>query len=671
MLILYKTPGAKPSFIIPLRTSSHLRSLSMSSSSNKSTNSIVSNHIQQNGFAVLDPTERSSFFVVAASDTDYVMWVQAISETLKKKETSTLDPSGKLAPVANQVFTPISDMVQENNLITYPKDQNENPAPSTIVQPSQAPLIPTSKHLVTQDLYFPTANGPLSEHCVAVPTNTGNNSPTPIASMESSDSMEGIEMEEISLNEDLSLQLPPSTPDFQTDLSPSDGAMLCAKSSPDIHLPMRERLAKGRSKIVTSKFGSALKTGVLAASEIGRDGTKRMMEVPHKEEGSTRQGAVGQKISMLKRNATTKFAAARSTIQDHNNARADEPPPSLTNTSDLSLTSSQNSLSGNKKLAVGEKISLLKKNMINSIAQEQSVREVSGVATISKQQRESKRAITKDSPDPLPMSSFQELSLNKSSTQELRKKLVANLDQSMSNTMKSMTQFSTAVKSGVKNDPVVKQFTSNSKTSENSRQLLSAGHDTKSVKPIKYDARETFSASSEFPLKIKSLSSGKSLQMKSNLPESIGLLRKIEGNWVVIVDVLQAYVNPLENEIFTEDDSHIKPRADGQDYSELKYRITVSDIAYGTHGISETSVDRTMSEVLTLHSSISEIIAQHLPSTAEAASQEEVQHTDATNQIFSKLSPLERLRVCGNLLKMMLELPSIGSDKQCEFCPLR
>jgi hypothetical protein len=125
---------------------------------------------------------------------------------------------------------------------------------------------------------------------------------------------------------------------------------------------------------------------------------------------------------------------------------------------------------------------------------------------------------------------------------------------------------------------------------------------------------------------------------------------------------------PGEN-LASPDDPQIKPSADAQVHSQWKYRITALDMACEIDGIAQTSVERTISEVLILHSSISEIIAQHLPLTAEAAPKEGFQHTRTTNPIFTELSPLERLRVCGTLLKGILEQhgSSIGSNTQCEF----
>ena len=83
LIILYETPGARPSFIIPLRASSQLRSFALSTGSG-----IVGEHVHQKGFAVLDSEIGSSLFFVV---TDYDMWVKAIASALKKINASDVE----------------------------------------------------------------------------------------------------------------------------------------------------------------------------------------------------------------------------------------------------------------------------------------------------------------------------------------------------------------------------------------------------------------------------------------------------------------------------------------------------------------------------------------------------------------------------------------------------
>ena len=70
--------------------------------------------------------------------------------------------------------------------------------------------------------------------------------------------------------------------DYQDKMTPisqlqSEDASTSDKATAYASLSMRERLAlaKGKSKLATSKFGSTLKSAKLAASEISRDDIKQ------------------------------------------------------------------------------------------------------------------------------------------------------------------------------------------------------------------------------------------------------------------------------------------------------------------------------------------------------------------------------------------------------------
>ena len=83
----------------------------------------------------------------------------------------------------------------------------------------------------------------------------------------------------------------------------------------------------------------------------------------------------------------------------------------------------------------------------------------------------------------------------------------------------------------------------------------------------------------------------------------------------------------------------------------------------------QTSVEKTMSEILIFHTSISEIMTDHLPSTSSAF-QEGFEHTDTLNPILQKLSPLEHWRVSGTMLSnvsIMDGSDMIIRDKQCKL----
>jgi len=685
LLILYSAPGGtRPSFIIPLRASSELRSLSMSSSSNKTASGIAGNHVQQKGFAVFDSIEGTELFFVTTNDSDYRMWTQAISMVLKKEETTT-----------PEIISTENDH-GDNNVLSA-TDLVEPPAPSVAqnVDPLEvfdgAPTTSAPPQAPNLDPFGATEETTTSANQFGVfdvppPVPTAQEEISPVDDFEP---MEDVEMEEISLgdSEKISNDLPDinetvSSTDIPLDrptpsVPPSHNQEL--QNSHPQSLPMRERLAlaKGKSKMASSRFGSVLKTakgGVLAASEVGRDGIKQMVkETPRKEE-PRRSLAVGQKMSMLKRNASTKLIAARSSMQDQIHVRTEDLPEPTFATA-LPSSSSRDELSGNRKLVVGQKMSLLKKNASTKLTS------LSTTVRLSVQDQPLKSVNTEDShaPPDVPMSSSQdELSTNRSGKQELRKKL-ANLDQSMSNTMRrlkideKMTQFSAAVKK----DPMMRQLSnvnlSHSRNSEHSRQRLGIGEESKSIKPIKFDARETFGSSSELPLRVKSISSGDALLIDDNLSEKMESLRKIEGSWVVAVDTIKLVDSKLLNAEIANDnvsalspstDHQNKPYADNQVHNKWKYRITATDALCGTDVNTQGSVERSMSEVLLFHTRISEIIAKHLPSTVDVVSQEGFRHADTSNPVFEKLSPFERLRVSGIILQRVIDVnpPSISSS---------
>jgi len=681
LLILHKAPGdTKPSFIIPLRqASTRLHSLS----SNKSTSGIVGNHMQQKGFAVFDSTEGTCLFFVTSNDSDYKMWTTQISMVLKKEEimpdiisnvkeeeraisdiTSAVNHRDNIKPMsATDLVDPAASSMAHNNPFG---DIN---GASTASAPPQA-----SEKTATHTGLLDVSDSP-----PPIPISKNEISPAPVASVTDSERMDDEEMEDISLSDSEKI---PNNLSTISETVPSSNIPVDspASSSPPLHvqepantslqsLPMRERLAlaKGKSKIASSRFGSALKTakgGMLAAaSESSRVGVKQAVvkETPHKEE-LKRSFAVGQKMSMLKRNANTKLAAARSSMQDQIHVRTEDSSEQI----DVASSSSRDELSGNRKLVVGQKMSLLKKNAGTKLTS------LNTAVRSSLQDPPPTSGDTDHSPGPsdlLTSSSQSETSANRSAQQELRKKL-ASLDQSVSNTMRrlkideKMTQLSAAVKSGVKNDPVVRL---GSRSGDHSRQRLGIGEESKLIKPIRFDARETFCGSSELPLKVKSISSGDALIIDDHLSEKIESLQKIEGSWVVAVDAVNIVeANCLDTEIANHHalalqastDPQNKPAADNQVCNKWKYRIMAIDAMCETDGNAQASVERSLSEVLLFHTKISEIIAKHLPSTAEVMSQE------GFSPVFHKLSTIEHLRVSGSILQRVTEinLPAVSSS---------
>ena len=724
LLILYERPGStKPCIVIPLQTSSQLRGVSMASSSNKGTSGIVGNYMQQKGFALFDSANGAGLFFVAPNDADHKMWVEAISTMLNKrgdkspaeedddnaKNDKILSESGDTSVSTNPPPTTLNDhsaiMAAQNQIygqLASSDDQSQDPFAEFDSMATAAPTLPpqapgASETIPETQPFSQTASADTSAQLpTPSPAIQEDLTPTPIEtvqSLDSSDSVVDVEMEEVSL--DGSEQNPSTTSSFDnaapTDIPSQHPLQQPAQSQP-LHseplaqvqqqnanpqpLLMRERLAlaKGKSKMMaSSKFGSALKSakgGMLAAGEIGRDGVKQAIakEALRKEvqPNPSRSLAAGrQRMSMLKNKANTKLAAARTSVQDQIQARPEDSSVVKTdNTPHLALSSSRDELIGN----VGQKMNELKKNASTKL---------SAVRT-SIQEQQVKRVNTEDSSDPPePRLSQDEPSANRSNKQELRKKF-ANLDGSMSNTMRRLkidekvSQIGAvsrrsidAVKSGVKNDAVMRL--SQSRNSDSSRSRLGLGEDRKSAKPIKFDARETFSASSELPLKVKNVSCSDALIINNALSERLKLLQKIEGSWIVAVDAIKVVKSRPTGPLGSEKVSPANNSTPSMGENEWKYRITLSNMESETNA--QTSVEKTMSEILIFHTSISEIMTDHLPSTSSAF-QEGFEHTDTLNPILQKLSPLEHWRVSGTMLSnvsIMDESDMIMRDKQCKL----
>ncbi len=707
LIILYETPGARPSFIIPLRASSQLRSLAMSSSTSKTASGIVAEHVRQKGFAVFDSEVGSCLFFVATDSSDYDMWVKAISAALRNVESNVSE-----------------DMTSMNVQADSGINQDSDELP-TMAHQFVDPLQVCTASVSTQAFKSDRFGENISLKELADPA--GDGALEPPMSLDS-DSMENLEMEEISLscneagpkdfsalnknasNAEIPFNRPPSSapslllqeplPDFMEDAEMEEISLGCNEMGPDKFpalnknassteilfdrpppsaaslplqepLPIRERLAlaKEKSKIATSKFGSALKTakgGILAASEIGRDGVKQAMskEVSRGDEPMKRSLAVGQTMSRLKLNANTKMTAALSSMQDQTSSTtgtlSEETGVPVVNSG-----STRGEGAGNPKNVVGSKISLLKT--------------VGSSIRSSTQDQLSKSSNDDDTPKPFGPSlklSRNDVSGNQLS-QDIRKKL-NNLDQSMSNTMRRLkidekvNQFSAAVKSGVLNDPVVRQISSVSlsqpRSSDHSRQRLGVGVERISTKPIKFDARETFSASSDLPLKIKSsISYGNVLQVDDCLSDKVQSLRRVEGSWAVTVDPIKLVkgkpmimdpTNNVESGIFPNPEK--QPTLDSQDPCRWKYRIMATEVYGGSSVGVQASVERTTSEVLTFHTRISEMIANHLPATTQV-----LIPACADSSISQKLSPLDGLRISGQLLQKFLDVSSPPSDGAC------
>jgi hypothetical protein len=645
LIILYETPGARPSFVIPLRASSQLRSIAMSSSSSKIGSSIVGEHVRLKGFALFDSEVGSGLFFVATDISDYDMWVRAISAALKKVESDVSENIGGVNQDSGKL--PMESDQYVDSFQTYDG--------TAFVSPQALKSDRSGEDIPLKELSEPTNDGALER----------------LTSLDS-DSMENLEMEEISLGCDETG--PKDFPAFNENASsaeiPFNRPPSSAPSLPiQEPLPIRERLALAKGKSKTT-FGSALKTakgGIIAVSEVGRHGVKQavLKQASREDEPTKRSLAVGQTMSRLKINANTKMTAALSSMQDQKSTTTGSLPEEG---------------AGNLKNVVGPKISLMK-TLVASTPPSTRVQ-------LPKDSNDD------DHPEPSGLSSKVSDEISGNLSQDIRKKLF-NLDQSMSNTMRRLkidekvNQLSAAVKSGVMNDPVMRQIgsvnRSQSRNSEHSRQRLGIGDERKSMKPIKFDARETFSASSDLPLKIKSsITYGEALLVDDCLSEKVQSLRRIEGSWVVTVDSINLIedkpmiLDPTNNFEYGESmppsvNPEKQPSFDRQDPCIWKYRIVATEISGGSSVGVQASVERTISEVLTFHTRISETIANHLPTTAEFNSQRALMPACFDSSILQKLSPMDGLRISGQLLETFLDVNSPPSDgvfvrnKYCKF----
>ncbi len=684
LLILYEMPGATPSFIIPLRASSQLCSLAMSSPAS----GIVSEHLRLKGFAVYDSEVGSCLFFVATDTSDYEMWVKAISAALKKIESNVSE-------------NPSSMNLQAGSGVNHDGDEFATKS-NQFVEPWKEQVAKIQAPQVSDDTAFgPTKALNSDQIGDGIPRNdpNGKGALQPLIPLDS-DSMDNLEMEEISLecsksegvsspcNTNLLIESDDfpvfngivSSAEIPFDRPPSPASSLPTKEP----LPLRERLAlaKGKSKIASSKLGSALKTAkgsILAASEIGRDGVKQAFakEASRGDEMTKRSLAVGQTVSMLKLNANTKLTAALTSMQDRNSTTTG----TMSEGADVPASKSysiKGEGAGSPKNVVGSRISILKTlgTSVSSSTQDNS----------SKNSHDSDPPISSEAP----LRIFQD-ELSGKRSQDIRKKLI-NLDQSMSDTMKRLKidekvhQFSSAVKSGVMNDPVVRQMSSVSRSysriSEHSRRRFGIGEERKSIKPIKFDARETFSFSTELPLKIKSsITYGKSLLVDELLFEKVQSLQRIEGSWVITVEpIILAEDKPMTNDPtnnfeFVQSvppgvNSGKQPSFDMNNPCRWEYRIVASEVSGAFGAGAQASVKRSTTEVLAFHTKISEMIAHHLPTMAELAIP-----TCADSSILQKLSPMDELRISGQLLQKFLDANTPPSDiaslkgKYCKFDP--
>ena len=236
VIILYKAPGCTaPSFIIPLHNRTQLRTISMSSFSNKNSTGIVGNHLRQRGFALFDDLEGMELFFVASNQTEHEMFVSAIGRVLQLMQ---IDPA-----LLNDESTKSGTVLEAE--------------PPVEVESGVGSIDATEAGNSSEDPFGAD---------VAV-TNEGEGVEV--------DAMETIELDANGVSATENNVKPHAEQTEETQLRQEEDKSASHRSAAS--LPMRERLAlaKGKSKLATSKFGSALKNAKQAASEMSRDEIKQ------------------------------------------------------------------------------------------------------------------------------------------------------------------------------------------------------------------------------------------------------------------------------------------------------------------------------------------------------------------------------------------------------------
>eukprot|EP00984_Skeletonema_dohrnii_P031853 scaffold24896_cov189-Skeletonema_dohrnii-CCMP3373.AAC.8 len=544
VIVLYKAPGCTaPSFIIPIHKRTQLRTISMSSSSNK--NTVVGNHLRQRGFALFDESEGMELFFVTNNQVEYNMFVSSIGSVLNlmqadsNKKMQTGDESVNVGE-SNNSTNLLSEAVTMSQ--TNQTAQVDSSLDKTIAMDANDSNDPLSAFdtTATTDAIIEDSNAEL---------------------VEETDEMIDIQLdEEEESTEAVFASNRLSQYEQQDNQLQNEDASTSDKAAANASLSMRERLAlaKGKSKLATSKFGTTLKTAKLAASEISREDIK--------QKGS-------QKMTVLKKTANTKLSSA----------------------------------------AVLGKVGLMQATTAvrSSIHHDQSSR------------TNSADSMDKQNPSKLEK-------VNKSMSSAMQR---LHIDD-------KVTRISTAVKSVRSESQVVRQLSSEMV----SRRKIGIAEEHLN-KPVKFDARETFSAISGHPTKVKSIISGESLATNDQVCSRADL-QKFNESWLVDVSAVGMSNPHAMADINVTEDVSTKP------HHHLKYEITLTDVC---NEVNKHSVQRSISELLVFHVVISELLAT----------------TNATRDHHNK-----RLQVASSLLERMVEgntppqnLSSVR-DMHCEWIKL-
>ena len=541
VIVLYKAPGCTaPSFIIPMHKSTKLRTISMASSSNK--NTVVGNHLRQRGFALFDESEGMELFFVTNNQTEYDMFVSSIGRVLKLMQT---DSNTNVQKGGNESV----DISNSNNSKVLLSEAG------TVSQTNTTADVDPSLHeAIQEEASDPNNILSVSQATVTIDTITEDSH---VEVME--------EMIDIQLDNEVGESTDAAFVDGgqsqynqtqNTQLLRSENAST-SKASTNASLSMRERLAlaKGKSKLASSKFGSTLKN----AKQITREDIK--------QKGS-------QKMTVFKQTANTTLSSA----------------------------------------AVLGKTSLIQATTaVRSSIHEQTIRTAN-----------SSDSMDKNNPSKIEK-------VNKSMTSAMQR---LHIDE-------KVTKISTAVKSVRSENQVMRQLSSEMV----SRRKIGIAEEHMN-KPVKFDARETFTAISGHPTKVKSIVSGASLATNDQVCAPAEL-RKFDRSWFVDVSTTGSMNGTADVSANETTDVSTKP------HHQMKYKITLTDVC---NEVNKHSVERSISELLAFHVNVSELLAK-----------------TSILRDNRNTSSFERLQVAGSLLERMIEgnTPSQSyssvTDMHCEW----
>ncbi|EJK75579.1 hypothetical protein THAOC_02693, partial [Thalassiosira oceanica] len=286
LLLLSSSPGCPPSFVVPIRQTSQLKNISMSST-NKS---IVGRHICRQGFALVDATDGMGLFIVCPTDEEHTKWSGLLSSEIQRLQVKSpeIPVADRISLEASEVITSADAEVARqpgtpNGLNAEDPfevlDQHQHEAP-----PDPFAIFETTPPRATDD---PLPQTPVSTDGldqVADPELPRGMNEVPLD--DSTTALTALETGQVNSHE-------------EEDFDPFQSAVNIPTFSPQPAQPKRDRLAMARASKLGSRFGSALKTGM---QSVANEAPRNKVEI------SKRSLQVGQKMR-------TKINAARATIE--------------------------------------------------------------------------------------------------------------------------------------------------------------------------------------------------------------------------------------------------------------------------------------------------------------------------------------------------------------------